>query len=134
MWNGSAPDEKLLTKGEVALLCRVEIRTVDRWVTSGKLRHYRTPGGRLLFVNADESSPVAAYITINDPVGDAERIRGAVQEGFLVRTALQGTDCLPPFGLQPWTGPTSPRKTNGFFRSCRRRWRRRSQFETAPRT
>jgi hypothetical protein len=48
--------------------------------------HRRSLEGRLLFVNADESSPVAAYITINDPVGDAERIRGAVQEGFLVRT------------------------------------------------
>ena len=53
MWNGRASDEKLLTKGEVALLCRVEIRTVDRWVTSGKLRHYRTPGGRLLFREVD---------------------------------------------------------------------------------
>src|SRR5438132_4074225 len=53
MWNGRAADEKLLTKGEVALLCRVEIRTVDRWVTSGKLRHYRTPGGRLLFREID---------------------------------------------------------------------------------
>ena len=53
MWNGQASDEKLLTKGEVALLCRVETRTVDRWVASGKLRHYRTPSGRLLFREAD---------------------------------------------------------------------------------
>jgi excisionase family DNA binding protein len=53
MWNGHALDEKLLTKGEVALLCRVEIRTVDRWVASGKLTHYRTPSGRLLFREAD---------------------------------------------------------------------------------
>jgi excisionase family DNA binding protein len=53
MWNGQAWDQKLLTKGEVASLCRVEIRTVDRWVASGKLRHYRTPSGRLLFHEAD---------------------------------------------------------------------------------
>jgi excisionase family DNA binding protein len=53
MWNGHASDEQLLTKGEVALLCRVEIRTVDRWIASGKLRHYRTPGGRLLFREKD---------------------------------------------------------------------------------
>ena len=53
MWNGRASDDKLLTKGEVALLCRVETRTVDRWVASGKLRHYRTPSGRLLFREAD---------------------------------------------------------------------------------
>jgi excisionase family DNA binding protein len=53
MWNGHASDEKLLTKGEVASLCRVELRTVDRWVASGKLRHYRTPSGRLLFRETD---------------------------------------------------------------------------------
>jgi excisionase family DNA binding protein len=53
MWNGHASDEKLLTKGEVALLCRVEIRTVDRWVASGKLTHYRTPSGRSLFREVD---------------------------------------------------------------------------------
>ena len=53
MRNGYASDQKLLTKGEVALLCRVEIRTVDRWVASGKLRHYRTPSGRLLFRKTD---------------------------------------------------------------------------------
>jgi excisionase family DNA binding protein len=49
MWNGSAPGEKLLTKGEVAQLCRVEIRTVDRWVAAGKIKCYRIPSGRLLF-------------------------------------------------------------------------------------
>ena len=53
MGNGRAPDEKLLTKGEVASLCRVETRTVDRWVASGKLGHYRTPSGRSLFRETD---------------------------------------------------------------------------------
>jgi excisionase family DNA binding protein len=53
MWNDCAPGEKLLTKGEVAQLCRVEIRTVNRWVAAGKIRPYRTPGGRLLFRNND---------------------------------------------------------------------------------
>ena len=53
MWNDCAPGEKLLTKGEVAQLCRVEIRTVDRWVAAGKIRCYRTPGGRLLFRKSD---------------------------------------------------------------------------------
>src|SRR5258705_6407773 len=47
--NDGAPSEKLLTKGEVAQLCRVEIRTVDRWVAAGKISGFRTPGGRLLF-------------------------------------------------------------------------------------
>jgi excisionase family DNA binding protein len=53
MTNGRVPEEKLLTKGEVALLCRVETRTVDRWVAAGKLRCYRTPGGRPLFRQTD---------------------------------------------------------------------------------
>jgi hypothetical protein len=61
-WNGHASDEKLLTKGGIALLRRVEIRTVDRWVASGKLRHYRTPSGRLLFSETDarDGQPIAA--------------------------------------------------------------------------
>ena len=53
MLNEHAAGEKLLTKGEVAQLCRVEIRTVDRWVAAGKIRCYRTPSGRLLFRRSD---------------------------------------------------------------------------------
>ena len=45
--------EKLLTKGEVAQLCRVEVRTVDRWLIAGKLTCYRTPSGRVLFRRND---------------------------------------------------------------------------------
>jgi predicted site-specific integrase-resolvase len=45
----SSNDEKLLTKGEVAALCRVGIRTVDRWRMAGKVSCYRTPSGRVLF-------------------------------------------------------------------------------------
>lgn len=46
----------------------------------------RTLEGRVFFVNADEAAPDAAYITINDPVADASRIRRAVAAGYLVRT------------------------------------------------
>ncbi|TMK43259.1 MAG: helix-turn-helix domain-containing protein [Actinobacteria bacterium] len=53
MLNEYVSGEKLLTKGEVAQLCRVEIRTVDRWVAAGKIRCYRTPSGRLLFRRSD---------------------------------------------------------------------------------
>ncbi len=53
MLNDGASNEKLLTKGEVAQLCRVEIRTVDRWVVAGKIKCYRTPSGRLLFEKRD---------------------------------------------------------------------------------
>ncbi len=53
MGNGGGQEERFLTKGEVAQLCRVEIRTVDRWVAAGKLRCYRTPSGRPLFQKRD---------------------------------------------------------------------------------
>ncbi len=53
MSNDCAPGDKLLTMGEVAQLCRVESRTVARWVAAGKIKCYRTPGGRLLFRNKD---------------------------------------------------------------------------------
>jgi excisionase family DNA binding protein len=51
--NDWALGEKLLTKGEVAQLCRVEVRTVDRWVAAGKIKSYRIPSGRLLFRKRD---------------------------------------------------------------------------------
>ncbi|WP_396592759.1 phosphatidylinositol-specific phospholipase C1-like protein [Brevundimonas sp. R86498] len=42
--------------------------------------------GRAMFVNTDESSPAAAYLTLNDPMADRDRIAAAVRAGFMVRT------------------------------------------------
>jgi hypothetical protein len=42
--------------------------------------------GRAMFVNTDEASPAAAYMTLNDPIGQQQRIRAAVGQGFIVRT------------------------------------------------
>jgi len=42
--------------------------------------------GRVMFVNIEETSPAAAYITLNEPVEQAERIRAAVRAGLIVRT------------------------------------------------
>ena len=42
--------------------------------------------GRVMFVNVEESSPAAGYITLNEPVEQAERIRRAVAAGLIVRT------------------------------------------------
>ena len=56
----------------------------------GKVALYRgkrrSLEGRVFFVNADESSPAAAYLTLNDPIVEAARIRKAVADGFVVRT------------------------------------------------
>ena len=42
--------------------------------------------GKALFVNSQESWPSAAYLTLNDPVKEKDRIAAAVKAGFLVRT------------------------------------------------
>jgi len=42
--------------------------------------------GRVFFVNTDEASPAAAYLTLNDPLLEGDRIRKAVAAGFIVRT------------------------------------------------
>lgn len=46
----------------------------------------RSLEGRVLFVNTDEISPAAAYLTLNEPAADTSRIRAAVKAGFIVRT------------------------------------------------
>jgi hypothetical protein len=46
----------------------------------------RTLEGRAMFVNTDEASSTAAYLTLNDPSGDGTRIARAVAAGYLVRT------------------------------------------------
>lgn len=57
---------------------------------SGQVARYRgdrkTLEGRVAFVNIDEGSPAAAYITLNEPVEQAGRIRAAVKAGLIVRT------------------------------------------------
>jgi hypothetical protein len=42
--------------------------------------------GRAMFVTAPETSPLAAFINIDDPRKDAARITAAVHNGFIVRT------------------------------------------------
>jgi hypothetical protein len=42
--------------------------------------------GRMMFVNAPEDSPVAAYLTLNEALTDTAHITKDVKAGFLVRT------------------------------------------------
>ena len=59
MWSEYSDNEKLLTKQEVAQMCRVDVRTVDRWLVAGKVRCQRTPSGRVLFRARDVLTVVA---------------------------------------------------------------------------
>lgn len=46
MNNDNRPEpERLLLPGEVAVLFRVDPKTVGRWAAEGKLESTRTPGG-----------------------------------------------------------------------------------------
>jgi len=42
--------------------------------------------GRLLFTSSEEGRPDAAFIRIDDPIAEGDRIRAAVRAGYLVRT------------------------------------------------
>jgi hypothetical protein len=42
--------------------------------------------GRMMFVNIDEASPAAGYITLNEPIKEHARIQAAVKAGLIVRT------------------------------------------------
>jgi hypothetical protein len=46
----------------------------------------RSLEGRMMFINTDERSPAAAYLTLNDPLTEGARIARDVRAGFLVRT------------------------------------------------
>jgi hypothetical protein len=58
--------------------------------TGEKLIAYKKghPGleGKLLFVNEAEGSPEAAFMIINNPVADGDKIKSLVQKGYMVRT------------------------------------------------
>ena len=41
--------ERLLTPGEVAVLFRVDPKTVTRWASTGRIGSLRTPGGHRRF-------------------------------------------------------------------------------------
>jgi hypothetical protein len=42
--------------------------------------------GRLLFTSSPPGEPEAAFVKLNDPLGDFDRIRQIVADGFIVRT------------------------------------------------
>jgi hypothetical protein len=42
--------------------------------------------GRVMFINTDEASPAAAYLTLNDPKAEATRISRDVAAGYMIRT------------------------------------------------
>ncbi len=52
-------NERLLTPGEVALMFRVDPKTVTRWASAGRIGSIRTPGGHRRFRESEVSSLLA---------------------------------------------------------------------------
>lgn len=56
--------ERLLTPGEVALMFRVDPKTVTRWASAGRIGSIRTPGGHRRF-RASEVKGLLADLTVD---------------------------------------------------------------------
>lgn len=69
------------TRGKVFFVLDEDARKVAAY-----RGHRSSLEGRVMFVNTDERSPAAAYLTLNDPLGEARRIAHDVAAGFMVRT------------------------------------------------
>jgi excisionase family DNA binding protein len=55
-------EDRLLTPGEVALLFRVDPKTVTRWAAHGRIGRLRTPGGHSRF----RESEIRALLQFED--------------------------------------------------------------------
>jgi len=51
--------ERLLTPGEVALMFRVDPKTVTRWASAGRIGSIRTPGGHRRFRESEVKALLA---------------------------------------------------------------------------
>jgi excisionase family DNA binding protein len=56
--------ERLLTPGEVALMFRVDPKTVTRWASAGRIGSIRTPGGHRR-LRESEVSALLADLTVD---------------------------------------------------------------------
>jgi hypothetical protein len=96
--------------------------------------------GRVMFVNAPEDSPAAAYLTLNEALTDTAHITKDVELGYLVRTRADadtveartndtgrrdkafasGAQYVSTDYMQPDTrfGPYQARMPNGFVAAC----------------
>lgn len=101
------PPEQILTPDEVrgSHATLEEAVLTDGWPTLGSLRgrvlflldnggaikeayirNHPSLRGRILFTDSGPGEPEAAFLKLNDPADDQDRIRAAVEQGFIVRT------------------------------------------------
>lgn len=109
-------DRKPYTTGEIAAFCHVTINAVKKWIASGKLLAFRTPGGHFRVNRADfmaflekfkleikeEFFPARHKVLIIDDEHDVvEFVKGALEsmgDGYLIETAGDGYEGLIKVG------------------------------------
>lgn len=109
-------DDKPYTTGEIAAICHVTINAVKKWIASGKLSAFRTPGGHYRVNREDfveflekyklevkqEHFPEKRKILIIDDENDVvEFLKGALEamdSAYLIETAGDGYEALIKVG------------------------------------
>ncbi|MBI5643898.1 MAG: response regulator [Deltaproteobacteria bacterium] len=109
-------NKKPYTTGEVANFCHVTINAVKKWIASGKLGAFRTPGGHYRVNQDDFVSFVGKYkldlkdqmfperkrvLVVDDERSIIEFIRGALEsmkQGYNIETAGDGYEALIKVG------------------------------------
>ncbi|MBI5561821.1 MAG: response regulator [Deltaproteobacteria bacterium] len=104
------------TTGEIAAFCHVTINAVKKWISSGKLDAFRTPGGHFrvhkeafaafldrykLDIKNEVFPEHKRVLIIDDEREVVEFIKGALeamQEGYIVETAGDGHEGLIKVG------------------------------------
>ncbi|MDO8427048.1 MAG: response regulator [Deltaproteobacteria bacterium] len=104
------------TTGEIASFCHVTINAVKKWIASGKLDAFRTPGGHYRVTREDFLSFLGRYkldikeslfperkkiLIIDDEMNVVEFIKGALEsmhQGYMIETAGDGYEALIKVG------------------------------------
>lgn len=109
-------NERPFTTGEVATICHVTINAVKKWIASGKLKAFRTPGGHFRVDKSDFQEFVSKYkfndnieigptnnkiLIVDDEPQVLEYIKDtleAADAGYEIETAVDGYDALIKVG------------------------------------
>jgi excisionase family DNA binding protein len=113
-----AEKKRPYTTGEIASLCHVTINAVKKWIASGKLKAYRTPGGHYRVDSADFKAFIFNYklnireelfhekkkiLIIDDELQVVEYLKGALLSSpdgkkYDIETAGDGYEALIKVG------------------------------------
>lgn len=109
-------NNKPYTTGEIAGFCHVTINAVKKWIASGKLTAFRTPGGHYRVTREDFIAFLDRYkldikeevfpnrkkiLIIDDESSVVEYVKGALESmarGYLIETAEDGYEALIKVG------------------------------------